>query len=68
VDHPRKVLEDLEMEDLPTSLEHARLAGSPVDQHKDPFDRGLAAHALLEGLTLASADIGFDDLAVTRLW
>ncbi|MGA2166646.1 MAG: hypothetical protein ABSG62_00445 [Terracidiphilus sp.] len=56
------------MEDLPTSLEHARLAGSPVDQHKDPFDRGLAAHALLEGLTLASADIGFDDLAVTRLW
>lgn len=68
MDHPRKVLEDLEMEDLPISLEHARLAGSPVDQHQNPFDRMLAAQALLEGLTLVSADTVFDDLAVSRLW
>jgi PIN domain nuclease of toxin-antitoxin system len=68
VDHPRKVLESLDMEGLPISLDHARLAGSLMNRHKDPFDRMLAAQALLEGLILVSADTVFDDLAVTRLW
>ena len=68
VDHPRKVLESLDMEDLAISLEHARLAGSLADKHKDPFDRMLAAQALLEGLTLVSLDAVFDDLKVARLW
>ena len=68
VDHPRKVLESLEMEDLAISLEHARLAGSLAEKHKDPFDRMLAAQALLEGLTLVSLDTVFDDLRVARLW
>jgi PIN domain nuclease of toxin-antitoxin system len=68
VDNPRKVLESLDMEDLAISLEHARLAGSLVDKNKDPFDRMLAAQALLEGLTLVSLDTVFDDLKVARLW
>jgi len=68
VDRPRKVLESLEIGDLPISLEHARLAGSLSAQHKDPFDRMLAAQALLEGLTLASEDAIFDQMAVTRIW
>jgi len=68
VDHPRKVLESLDMEGLPISLEHARLAGSLVNKHKDPFDRMLAAQALLEGLILVSVDPIFDGLAVQRLW
>jgi len=68
VDRPRKVLESLEMRELPISLEHARLAGSLVGKHKDPFDRMLAAQALLEGLILVSSDTVFDGLAVTRLW
>jgi PIN domain nuclease of toxin-antitoxin system len=68
VDNPRKILESLEIEVIPISLEHARLAGSLVHAHKDPFDRMLAAQALLEGLTLVSADTVFDEFAVTRLW
>jgi PIN domain nuclease of toxin-antitoxin system len=68
VDNPRKILESLEIEVISVSLEHARLAGSLVHPHKDPFDRMLAAQALLEGLTLVSADAVFDELAVTRLW
>jgi PIN domain nuclease of toxin-antitoxin system len=36
--------------------------------HKDPFDRLLAATALVEGLTLVSADTAFDAYCVTRLW
>jgi PIN domain nuclease of toxin-antitoxin system len=36
--------------------------------HKDPFDRLIAATALVEGLTLVSADAVFDAYGLTRLW
>jgi len=36
--------------------------------HKDPFDRLVAATALVEGLTLVSADSAFDAYDVKRLW
>ena len=65
---PRKILGSLEIDLLSVSLEHARLAGSLVHAHKDPFDRMLAAQALLESLTLVSIDPIFDEFAVSRLW
>jgi len=68
LDNPRKVLDSMSMEPLPISLEHAQFAGSIVHSHKDPFDRMLAAQAILEGLTLVSIDSVFDDLPVPRLW
>jgi len=36
--------------------------------HKDPFDRLIAATALVEGLTLVSADPQFDAYGLARLW
>jgi PIN domain nuclease of toxin-antitoxin system len=36
--------------------------------HKDPFDRLIAATALVESLTLVSADPAFDSYGVRRLW
>jgi PIN domain nuclease of toxin-antitoxin system len=36
--------------------------------HKDPFDRLLAATALVEGLMLVSGDPVFDSYGVMRLW
>ena len=68
VDNPGKVLASMEIGVIPLSVEHARLAGSLSQAHKDPFDRMLAAQALLEGLTVVSADGAFDGFAVTRLW
>jgi PIN domain nuclease of toxin-antitoxin system len=68
VDNPRRILASLEIEAIPLSVEHARLAGSLVHLHKDPFDRMLAAQALLEGLTLVSVDSVFDGFNVPRLW
>lgn len=68
VDNPRKILTSLEIEAIPVSIEHARLAGSLVHPHKDPFDRMLAAQALLDGLTVVSIDPIFGEFAVTRLW
>lgn len=36
--------------------------------HGDPFDRVLIAQALVEGLSLVSADLTFDHYGVSRLW
>lgn len=45
---------------LPVTTTHALLAGSLDWDHKDPFDRLLAAQALTEQLTLVTADNAFD--------
>jgi PIN domain nuclease of toxin-antitoxin system len=68
VDNPGKVLAALEIEVISISLDHARLGGSLAHSHKDPFDRILAAQALLENLTLVSVDTVFDDFPIARLW
>ncbi|MFJ9317318.1 type II toxin-antitoxin system VapC family toxin [Pimelobacter simplex] len=44
---------------LPMATSHALLAGSLDWEHRDPFDRLLAAQAILEGLTLVTADAAF---------
>ena len=36
--------------------------------HKDPFDRLLAAQALVEGLPIVSVDVKFDQYGVQRVW
>ena len=54
---------------LPVADDHALLAGQLAWDHKDPFDRMLAAQALTTGATLVSVDTAFDTLpSVTRLW
>jgi PIN domain nuclease of toxin-antitoxin system len=68
LDNPEKVLNSMGIDPLAISLEHARLAGSIGVEHRDPFDRMLAAQSRLEGMTLASADEVFDTLGVSRLW
>jgi PIN domain nuclease of toxin-antitoxin system len=54
---------------LPIADEHALLAGSLDWPHKDPFDRMLAAQAILAGAALVSADPTFDTLTgLARIW
>lgn len=52
--------------------EDVAYASAALDwQHRDPFDRILAATAMLSGMTLISADVMFDTLEdprLTRLW
>jgi PIN domain nuclease of toxin-antitoxin system len=53
---------------LPIDVTHvARLQALPF-HHRDPFDRMLAAQALVEGLTLVSADSAFDAYGMPRVW
>jgi PIN domain nuclease of toxin-antitoxin system len=53
---------------VPIEARHtAEVATLPL-HHRDPFDRLIAATALVEGLTLVSADVAFDPCVSTRLW
>ncbi|MEW6186209.1 MAG: type II toxin-antitoxin system VapC family toxin [Thermodesulfobacteriota bacterium] len=56
------------IEVLPITLRHALLAGSLVNDHRDPFDRMLAAQTLLEELSLLTSDKAFDDFPVRIVW
>ncbi len=47
---------------LPMSTPHALLAGGVAWDHRDPFDRLLAAQVICDDLTLVTADRVFDDV------
>jgi PIN domain nuclease of toxin-antitoxin system len=53
---------------LPLSIAHAQLAGRLPDPHKDPFDRMLAAQALVENMPLLTNDPAFRSFKVNVLW
>lgn len=53
---------------LPVTFPHAEHAGRMDGAHRDPFDRMIAAQALLENMVLVSRDIALDDFGVNRLW
>lgn len=58
-----------EIDILPVLAEDAiRVGELPVERHKDPFDRLIAAQCLRQGLTLLSIDRAFDDYGVHRVW
>ncbi|MDO9710822.1 type II toxin-antitoxin system VapC family toxin [Paracraurococcus lichenis] len=54
--------------ELPITCAHAETAGRLPTVHRDPFDRLLAAQALVEELTLVSADAALDRFGIARLW
>jgi PIN domain nuclease of toxin-antitoxin system len=53
---------------LPITISHARAAGQMQAAHKDPFDRLLAAQAIVERLTLVTADEKVQGLGAPWLW
>jgi PIN domain nuclease of toxin-antitoxin system len=54
--------------ELPVLFAHAQHAGALRGSHKDPFDRLIAAQAILERLVLVSNDGALDAFGVVRLW
>lgn len=53
---------------LPITIEHARVAGLFTWQHRDPFDRLLAAQSQIEGIPLVSADPVFRLFGTMVMW
>ncbi|HLS15723.1 MAG TPA: type II toxin-antitoxin system VapC family toxin [Beutenbergiaceae bacterium] len=62
-------LRRLDCQRLPISDDHALLAGGLDWEHRDPFDRMLAAQALSDSLVLITRDPVFGTLrGIRRLW
>jgi len=59
---------DLGLTLLPISVDYAAAQASLPDHHRDPFDRLLIAQALVEQVSIVSADGAFDPYGVNRLW
>lgn len=55
-------------EHLPISHYHCLKAGTYVLEHRDPFDRMLAAQSELEGLILVTRDPAFRLFGTATLW
>ena len=53
---------------LPISVAHALHAGSYPQDHRDPFDRVLAAQAELEKVPLVTSDPAMSRFGVDVLW
>jgi PIN domain nuclease of toxin-antitoxin system len=64
----RREITGNQFELLPISLDHPTAVEGLDSHHKDPFDRLLVAQAILEGVSLVSADRVFDKYGITRLW
>jgi PIN domain nuclease of toxin-antitoxin system len=53
---------------LSITIEHAQMAGLYDWQHRDPFDRILAAQSQIEGIPLMSADPVFRSFGTSVMW
>lgn len=53
---------------LPVQLVHALHLENLPPHHKDPFDRLLISQAIVENMTLVSADADFAKYQVSLLW
>lgn len=54
--------------ELPITSAHAILAGTLASPHRDPFDRMVAAQALVEGIPIVSRDEALRAFGVTLIW
>jgi PIN domain nuclease of toxin-antitoxin system len=59
----------LGVDSLPVSEQHAHFAGKFEWTHRDPFDRLLAAQAIIDNLTLITNDPVFGELSwIKAVW
>jgi len=64
----QQAIADLGLSVMPISLDHCDRQSSLPFYHRDPFDRLLAAQALVGGIQVVSADVIFDQYGVGRVW
>jgi PIN domain nuclease of toxin-antitoxin system len=53
---------------LPITYQHALTAGTFAAEHRDPFDRMLAAQAIIEDATLVTDDAAISEFRAKTLW
>jgi PIN domain nuclease of toxin-antitoxin system len=63
-----ELVREARMEPLAIDIEHALRAGTFPAPHRDPFDRMLAAQALIEGVPLVTQDPMLRQFGVNAIW
>lgn len=63
-----QTLDDVRAVELAITSAHALLAGAFDVDHRDPFDRMLAAQASIEGAILVTRDAAFDEFPISVRW
>jgi PIN domain nuclease of toxin-antitoxin system len=63
-----QALKDLGIRVLPITVEYADAQASLPKHHGDPFDRLIVAQAIVERVSIVSADASMDAYGITRLW
>ena len=63
-----QALSDLGITVLPITVEYSDAQASLPRHHSDPLDRLIVAQALVEGVSIVSADAKMDAYGITRLW
>jgi PIN domain nuclease of toxin-antitoxin system len=63
-----KAITDLGLNLLPITLDHAEQQAMLPFHHRDPFDRLLAAQAMIEKVSIVSADAILDQYGIHRVW
>jgi PIN domain nuclease of toxin-antitoxin system len=62
------ICNDFDFRELPLNNAHAVMAGGFNLLHRDPFDRVLAAQAIIEGFGLVTDDREMEGLGARRVW
>jgi PIN domain nuclease of toxin-antitoxin system len=62
------VMEDAGYTLLPIDVESALRAGRLASEHRDPFDRMIAAQALASDIPILSTDSKLDSFGIRRIW
>lgn len=63
-----RICDDFDFRELPLNNAHAVMAGGFRSIHKDPFDRVLAAQAIIEGFGLVTDDRAMEGLGAEVMW
>ncbi len=62
------VMDDAGYSLLPIGVENALRAGRLIGEHRDPFDRMIAAQALAADIPVLSSDSKLDSFGIRRIW
>jgi PIN domain nuclease of toxin-antitoxin system len=63
-----EIIENCDFKPLPVSVEHGHRAGLLPGEHKDPFDRMLAAQSIIEDMGLVTLDRALAGLGARVVW
>ncbi len=63
-----QAISDLNVTVLPLSVEYVDVQANLPKHHRDPFDRLLVAQAIVEQVSIISADANLDAYGITRIW